>query len=675
MPAKPKPRTRREDAYFGLHFDLHPGEGDRELGKLVTEEMIRKIIKAARPDYIQYDCKGHVGYLGYPNSKVSAVAGGPGGKGIVNDSLAIYRRVTEAHGVALLVHFSGVWDNVALKDHPEWAALKADGTPHGDSTSTFSPYVIERMIPQLKEVFDRYRVDGFWIDGDAWAVKVDYRPEPRARFKELTGQDEPPKAPGEPYWYEWMTIQRDRFFAYVKTYMDAIHAYAPGIQVASNWLYSPTAPEPVKMPVDFTSGDYSPSDSFNSARFAGRQMSQNGLPWDLMAWAFALVGGWGANAGHVYKPIEQLQQEAAAVITLGGGFQMYFHPDRHGGFAPYHIETMKGVADFCHPRREICHKTETVPQVALLLDTTSIFKTSPNVYSFAGAYKALEGALHAMLEAGHSVDVVADHQLPWQQDHWPVIVVPDWDLVPESVVYELVEYARRGGSLLVLGARTSRLFGEHLGVEFEGDVTDVLWHLQLEKSMAADAIARSVPMRGLWQAIKPLSVSAKKKGVRVLLERTTGMRPDVGAAPAAVLTPIGKGKIITVFGPLGWCHYNMHSPSLRDAFDAILQKLYRPRVRIDFGENPKCVDLVLREKRGRLIVHLVNTSAMPTSVNYTLIDRVPKLNPMTLDIRVPGKPRRIRLEPEGKRLAGTWSRGTVRVTVPGVHIHSAVVVE
>jgi hypothetical protein len=639
--------------------------------------MVRKIIKAARPDYVQYDCKGHGGWLGYPDSKLSEVAGGPGGKGIINDSLAIYRRVTEAMGVALFVHFSGVWDDVALRDHPEWAALKPDGTAHPNSTSTFSPYVTERMIPQMKEVFDRYRVDGFWIDGDAWAAKVDYRPEALARFKEVTGQTSgaPPRAPGEPYWYEWMTIQRDQFFAYLKIYMDALHAYAPGIQIASNWLYSPTAPEPVKLPVDFISGDYTPNDSFNSARFNARQMSQTGLPWDLMAWAFALVGGWGANAGHVYKPIEQLQQEAAAVIALGGGFQMYFHPDRHGGFAPYHIETMKGVADFCHPRREICHKTQPVPQVALLLDTTSVFKTSPNVYSPGGAYKALEGALHAMLEAGHSVDVVADHQLPWQQDHWPVIVVPEWELVPESVVYELVEYARRGGSLLILGAKTARLFGEHLGVEFEGEVADVLWHLQVEASMAADGLPRSVPMRGLWQAIKPLSPAAKKAGVRVLLERTPGMRPDVGPAPAAVLTPLGKGKIITVFGPLGWVHLNMHSPSLRDAFDYLLAKLYRPRVRIDFGDNTRCVDLVLREKAGRLIVHLINTAAMPTSTAYTLIDRVPELGPVTLDIRVPGKPRRITWEPEGKRLAGTWSRGAVRVTVPRLHIHGAVVVE
>ena len=64
-------------------------------------------------------------FLGYPGSKVSRMAGDPDGKGIVNDSIAIYRKATADAGVSLLMHFSGVWDNVACQDHPEWAARAA----------------------------------------------------------------------------------------------------------------------------------------------------------------------------------------------------------------------------------------------------------------------------------------------------------------------------------------------------------------------------------------------------------------------------------------------------------------------------------------------------------------------------------------------------------------------
>ena len=83
------------------------------------------------------------------------------------------------------------------------------------------------MIPQMKEIIDRYDVDGFWVDGDAWGAVIDFCQPALDRFKERTGQVEPPTAPGQPYWLDWMTLQREQFLHYVKTYMDAVHAHRP----------------------------------------------------------------------------------------------------------------------------------------------------------------------------------------------------------------------------------------------------------------------------------------------------------------------------------------------------------------------------------------------------------------------------------------------------------------
>ena len=59
-----KPLSRKE-AFFGLHFDLHPGKNDTRLGEQITEDMIAELLEKVRPDYVQYDCKGHAGYTGY----------------------------------------------------------------------------------------------------------------------------------------------------------------------------------------------------------------------------------------------------------------------------------------------------------------------------------------------------------------------------------------------------------------------------------------------------------------------------------------------------------------------------------------------------------------------------------------------------------------------------------
>ena len=62
---------RREDSFFGLHLDLHPVLEDRVIGADITEENIREFLEAVNPDYVTYDCKGHLGIAGY-DTKVGA---------------------------------------------------------------------------------------------------------------------------------------------------------------------------------------------------------------------------------------------------------------------------------------------------------------------------------------------------------------------------------------------------------------------------------------------------------------------------------------------------------------------------------------------------------------------------------------------------------------------------
>ena len=95
------------------------------------------------------------------------------------------------------------------------------------------------------------------------------------------------------------------------------------MQLCSNWAFTDHMPEPVSAPVDWISGDYSPEDSVNSARFSARYMARQGKPWDLMAWSFAHAPG---ARGSRQKSAVQLEREAAVVLALGGGFAGVLHP-------------------------------------------------------------------------------------------------------------------------------------------------------------------------------------------------------------------------------------------------------------------------------------------------------------------------------------------------------------
>jgi hypothetical protein len=143
--AEPKdpPRLKRADSFLGVHFDFHAGPDCREVGKNTTPAMVENIIDLVHPDYLQIDCKGHPGLSSYP-TKVGHQA-----PGIVGDPLRVWREVTARRGVALYMHYSGVWDSKAVKEHPDWAAVNADGSRNSRATSPFGPYAEKLLIPQL----------------------------------------------------------------------------------------------------------------------------------------------------------------------------------------------------------------------------------------------------------------------------------------------------------------------------------------------------------------------------------------------------------------------------------------------------------------------------------------------------------------------------------------------
>ena len=116
------PRLKRADSFFGVHFDFHAGPDCNEIGKNVDEAMVENIVSQVKPDFIQVDCKGHAGYSSYPTR-----VGNPA-PGFIKDQLKIWRQVTAKNGIALYMHYSGVWDTRAIQFHPSWSAVNADGT-------------------------------------------------------------------------------------------------------------------------------------------------------------------------------------------------------------------------------------------------------------------------------------------------------------------------------------------------------------------------------------------------------------------------------------------------------------------------------------------------------------------------------------------------------------------
>jgi hypothetical protein len=644
-------RLTRAESFLGVHFDFHASPDNEIIGARSLRKTLARLLRSVAPDYVQCDCKGHPGISSYPTK-----VGNPAPK-FAGDPLRIWREETARQGVALFMHYSGVWDTTALARHPEWARIDETGKTDPNNTSVFGDYVQKLMIPQLVELREKYGVDGFWVDGDCWATCQDYHPAVLAEFRRRTGIRKIPRKKGDVGFYEFTEFCREAFREYVRTYVNALHERCPGVQVASNWAFSSFMPEPVSIPVDFLSGDYPLSDSVNAARFDARCLMHQGLPWDLMAWAFS--GSW-AVKNFTAKPAIQMFQEAGVVLALGGGFQMYFQQQRDGSIAEEEIAVMADVARFCRSRQRFCHEATSIPQVALLLSKEWLYRQISRVFgAWDGEHAPLQGILGALMDNQYCVDVVSEHHLKGQMARYPAIVVPEQSFLDEDFRSELLAYARGGGSLLVIGAEASLLFREELGLE-TNDVP-----IERERWVASAGGLAGLKTKGLeLNARRPARVTGKWHETGSLSSPTH---------PAVVRRRFGKGQLASLCLDFGTSYKTARTFQAREFFGGLMAEVFpAPIVKVTGSHH---VDVTLMRKGADLFVHLVNTSGSHDNPNIFTIDEVPPIRDLRVTLRLKQKPGVIRLQPDGIKLKFQWRAGICTLTVPEVAVHAILQIE
>ncbi len=644
--AMPK-RLKRSESFLGIHFDFHAGPDCNAIGKNTTRAMIENVIDQVHPDYIQIDCKGHPGLSSYP-TKVGNQA-----PGFVGDPLRLWRQVTAEHGIALYMHYSGVWDAEAVRRHPDWAVVNADGKTNDKATSFFGPYADKLLIPQLRELAGDYGVDGAWVDGDCWASVPDYGEAALKAFHQTTGIEDVPRKPGDPHWLEFLQFHREAFRQYLRHNIAELKKTNPDFQYCSNWAFTDHMPEPVSAPVDFLSGDYAPDDSVNSARLSGRYLTRQGVPWDLMAWSFSRGK---SKDGRNQKTAVQLEREAAVVLALGGGFQAYFTQKRDGSIRDERVPVMAEVAKFCRERQAICHHATQVPQVAVLFSTAAHYRKSNGL--LARDLARINGALQALLEGQQSVEVLGEHHLTGRMAEYPLIVVPEWEYLEPKFKDELVAYVSGGGNLLLIGPKTAALFQAQLGVTLEGEPTSAGdYRLAYNGGQA--------PITGEMQVAK-LGPSCRPFGE---LQRTSQGNPS--AQPAASISALGRGKIAALYFTFGQGYVDTRNDVSRRFLNGLVRELF-PKPMVEVKGSPD-VDVVVNRLSGRLAVNLVNTAGPHQS--EPILDSIPPVGPLDITIRTQKEPTKVTLEPGSQSLPFQYRDGEIRLTLPRLEIHSVLVVD
>ena len=639
-------QLRRSESFFGFHFDFHATANDKEIGKTLTAGMIDSLLTMTHPDYIQVDCKGHAGFSSYPTN-VGNRAGG-----YTQDILKLFREVTARHNVALYVHYSGVWDQRAIAVHPDWGIVRPDGNRDSLKTSFYSGYLDSLLIPQLKELADVYHVDGAWVDGDCWAAEPDYSPRALQEFSKETGIATIPKSPNDLHYKEFLEFNRTLFKRHAAKYVDAIHRESPTFQITSNWAFSSLMPEPVTINVDFLSGDVAGQNCVNNAAFQARCLALQGKPWDLMAWSF----GYAQQEGFfVPKSLSHLEQEAAEVMAMGGGFQSYWTQNRDGSLKTWNFPQMSKLAEFCRARQPYCQGSEPTADIAIWFSVKSWKKSFDGMY--AGGTGPMEGILTLLLDGQHCVDVLMDHQIVPSLDRYRLLVIPEWTDLDSTLKAVVLKYVENGGAVLSIGAAAAGEFKPYLGVAFRGEPKTVPIYIGYPDDLSG--------IKSLWQRVFPKTGTETVGSCYSICDS----RYATGN-PAATIVRMGKGKLAALYLDVGVPYYTTQSPTYRKLVNDIVSQLVTdPALSVTGSEY---LHVVLSKKGTNTFIHLINTGGSHFNKRVFTYDEVPPLGPITIRLRREQNPSAVVLRPEGTPLQHRFQDGMLSIDLPRLNIHSII---
>jgi len=652
---------KRSEGFFGLHFDFHSGTAETEIGKNTTEAMVREIVETLHPDYIQCDCKGHPGYSSYPTK-----VGNPS-PGIVSDGLKVWLKVTKEYGIPLTTHYSGVWDARAVELHPEWAVTNEDGTRHKNMTSTFKGYVDGLLIPQLSELANDYGVDAVWVDGECWATLPDFDPAILAAFEKESGMKLIKTKEGtcdkrSKEYREFLNFCRKQYFKYLSHYVDEVHAKTKNFEIASNWAFTSFMPQPVCVNVDYLSGDFAPTDSYNSARFEARVLCEQNMPWDLMAWGFY----YGFQPASIFpvKSAAALCREAAAVISLGGGFQVYNSQVRDGSVRLWEIHELKPVAQFMRNREPILKGCKPFSNIGILYSNYDMGNKSDSLF-FTGGNETTKGAVRLILDAARSCGFLMDFMLnPEGLKDKNLVILPEIQYIREESKAALLAFVNNGGNLMITGHECCKAFEDVLNVTISDEC--------VERKISIFNGSRRVN-----QYAKTAATVSVGKGCEIVKQHMTGgagLVEGKDTFATVTKTKYGKGTIVAV-------HYNLfefyfHEPDfhVRNMISEIIADLGAEAC-VEYT-GPKFVDIVTAKKDGNLLVSLINTSGIYSEARIRAYDEIQPLANLEIRVKVDKEPKSVTLQPENTVPAWRYDPASKTITVPiaELQIHTVVVI-
>jgi hypothetical protein len=643
------------------HLDYHNPD-DSLVGEGFDAAAFARQLAMGGVDAIYAFAKCHYGNSYYPTK-----VGRPHPR-LRRDLLGDIVEACHGVGVGAIAYVSGMCDNYAARAHPDWRHLDAQGQACQfsafDHLCAFGPYADESLIPQLAELAAAYPLDGLFVDTMSMFDPC-YCEHCQQRFLEETGSALP-RSPEEEAWRLGGRTRRRWSDELHRKAARAVHAIRPSLPFGFNQSYGAREATEPPAELDYFTADVRQED-YQAVTLGcqGRYLSSLGRPFELMVGRF-----WHGLGDWTVRSPEALSQQAAVVTALGGRFAIIDRQFPDGSLDPANYRVVAQVSAFLRERADLVTDTELAAGGVLILNGAdaalgpewSDYGLEISRTRLASPY----GAHRALADWGEAVTLVGQHRLVDLLPLAAALVLPEQGHLSPALLPWLREFLVGGGLVIAshpLGLPVTEL-RELFGVAVQGEEPwgygyldgggdePLLVHGQWGRYEATGAEV-------LGWLRRPVGEPGARYGHGV-----APYRPEA-AGPGLTVRCHGRGAAVLVAGPVFSSHFSFHNPAVPRLLRRLLRQYARTTVEM---EAPPQVQVVLRRKQGRLLVHLVNVGGERVISGWPTLDDIRPVLDIAVKLRGP-KPKEVLAQPGGERLAFSYKRGQTLVRLPRLDIH------
>ncbi|HEY9142337.1 MAG TPA: alpha-amylase family protein [Bryobacteraceae bacterium] len=587
--------------------------------------------------------------------------------------------------------------NDVAEAHPDWIAVDAEGKmrrhwamPELWITCALGPYNFEFMTDVTKEIVSSYEVDG--IFSNRWAGSgMCYCEHCRRNFRSATGMDLPrttnPRDPARRAYIAW---RQERLFDLWRLWDSEIHAINPDA------CYIPNSGGGALADLDMkTIGERAP------ILFADRQgRSGVAAPWASgksgkefrSTMGHKPIGGiFSVGFEEPYRWKDSVQSGAEvrlwALDGIANGLRPWFTKFSATLYDRRWLPVVEDLYGWLYRNERYLRNEQSLARVAMVYSQqTAQFYGRQVENHTLGFYQAL-------IEARIPFEMVHDQLLDAAHiDPFKVLIFPNIAALSTRQCDQIREYVKRGGSIVAthetslydeLGNRRADFgLADLFGASFDGAIDARMQNSYL-------LLGEHHPiLNGLEDAGRIIN------GVSRVHTRTIDSYPNPpltlipsypdlpmeevfprvprSGIPEVFVRELGKSRVVYFPWDIDRTFWEVlaadHGKLLRNAVDWATNEARPVTV-----TGPGVLDVTIWRQKESLTVHLVNLTN-PMMMKGPVREFIPS-PPQDVTIRVPGKPKRVRLLVSEHQPAVREAGGEIALTIPSILDHEAIAVD